>query len=137
MNERTEAKEIRQKCIYRVTRRDRRKPSSSHFKTGAFNHSATHPCYDFSGLVTLGEQQNRNCNPLATGGAISSFSRRSKYPGDSFRSCRVPTLKHMTVDIQPDAGLGVPQATANGQHVNSGADEMKHGMSEGMKRNWR
>jgi len=32
----------------------------------------------------------------------------------------------MTVDIQPDAGLGVPKATANGEHVNSGAYDGRH-----------
>ena len=32
----------------------------------------------------------------------------------------------MIVDIQPDAGLGVPKAKANGEHVNSGAYDGRH-----------
>jgi len=32
----------------------------------------------------------------------------------------------MTVDIQPDAGLGGPKAKANGEHVNSGAYDGRH-----------
>src|SRR5262249_50082405 len=98
------------------------------FKTGALNHSATHPARYFNKLIhhqtRTKHEQTPNWHPIGTGRRRSPCtSALGKRKFDRARCGRVHLVEEMGIRPQCHRRISVAKAAADLDHVDAGGDE--------------